>query len=285
MLVGRLTTRHSVLAACLAMSASAGHTWAQSNASLTTDVGSTMTLTIDFSAMTVFGPISGSDTDTTDVVGTARITLFPTDPPFSHCRMQALSMALGDIELHYFFNSIHATFTDLLIESAQPFGARIHGDGYAYFPVSYLRVTGTVHLYSANYSLDEILPLDVTTSAPMTTSFEESGGSVVLGQLDIPTVEWVIPPELLPSGFSALDVAVDADGSGVTFRGPYAPAMLGDGDADDDVDLRDFSNFLVCYGGPDEPQVPLCGLFMFDEGDDVDLDDYAAFRAVFEGPR
>ena len=283
MLTGRCLHRCFVLTAILAIAAETDRAWSQSNASLATDPGSTITLTVGFSAATDLGTISETDTDTTTVDGTARVTLVP-DPPFSHCRMQALSMELGDIQLSYYFNTIHATFTNLTIETAGPFGGRVSGAS-TIFPVTDLRITGFVYLYSAIFSLDDTLPVEATTSASMATGFTEQDGTVVFDQFEFPRVEWVIPPELLPGGFSALEVTVDADGSGLSFRGPLTPAILGDGDADEDVDLHDFSEFLLCYFGPDVPQVPLCSLFMFDDDPDVDLDDYVEFHERLLGPQ
>ncbi len=59
-------------------------------------------------------------------------------------------------------------------------------------------------------------------------------------------------------------------------------ALLGDFDDDGDVDEDDFSQFRVCYTGPDGgPVGPSCEAGDFDGDNDVDCDDYQAFRAAF----
>ena len=275
--VGRLT-------AALGLAVVAGPVWAQSNASMTTDPGSTIALTVGFEAMTDSGPISGVDTDSTNVEGMALITVFPTEPSFTHCRVHSLTMALGTIELVYLFYTFQATFTDLVIESTGPFDGTIGGTGDVTFATTPLRITGSVHLYSSVFGIDETLPVDATSSEPIGVRLRESAGTVILDEITMPSVDWVVPPELLPAGFSSLNVTVDADASSIVFRGPYAPAVPGDSDADDDLDLADFARFMSCFGGLDQPVDIFCTTSMLDEDNDVDLDDFGEFWSALTGP-
>lgn len=58
---------------------------------------------------------------------------------------------------------------------------------------------------------------------------------------------------------------------------------LGDQDADGDIDLLDYEQFLNCQTGPDGELAPGCGFFDFDSDGDVDLGDLRGFQLAFTG--
>ena len=61
-----------------------------------------------------------------------------------------------------------------------------------------------------------------------------------------------------------------------------APGLMGDHDADGDVDLDDFAALVECMTGPDADGVPTpCQMMNFDADQDVDLKDFGGFQAVF----
>lgn len=68
---------------------------------------------------------------------------------------------------------------------------------------------------------------------------------------------------------------------------------LGDGDGSEAIDIRDYSDFQVCFTGnvgpvdppayaPSSPQQ--CRVYDFDDDGDIGFDDYVAFRDVMWGP-
>jgi predicted outer membrane repeat protein len=58
-----------------------------------------------------------------------------------------------------------------------------------------------------------------------------------------------------------------------------------DADEDGDVDLTDYSWFLGCFHGPNQPSIGFrCPVFDVDDDGDVDLLDYAYFLECFNGP-
>ena len=60
--------------------------------------------------------------------------------------------------------------------------------------------------------------------------------------------------------------------------------ILGDSDADGDVDQQDFGHFQMCYSGSGEPQPePSCQDAILDGDEDVDLGDFAIFQACISG--
>ena len=64
------------------------------------------------------------------------------------------------------------------------------------------------------------------------------------------------------------------------------PLLMGDGDRDGDVDLRDAANLQCCFTGEGTDGMnPCCRIHDFEPDDDIDLDDFAAFAAVLTGPR
>ena len=74
----------------------------------------------------------------------------------------------------------------------------------------------------------------------------------------------------------------------VTIADPTAPApepgVLGDYDADGDVDLADFADFEFCLSDPPGFQFPCFMKFDFDGNDVIDIDDYAEFQQSMSGP-
>jgi hypothetical protein len=61
--------------------------------------------------------------------------------------------------------------------------------------------------------------------------------------------------------------------------------LIGDHDADGDVDGDDFAAFAACFSGEGvEPDDPQCQFFDFDLDTDVDCSDWDAFAASWTGP-
>lgn len=58
----------------------------------------------------------------------------------------------------------------------------------------------------------------------------------------------------------------------------------GDCDGDFDVDLADFGQFQLCFGGPGTPAGEGCVCVDFDGDGDVDLVDFSSFQTAFSGP-
>ncbi len=59
--------------------------------------------------------------------------------------------------------------------------------------------------------------------------------------------------------------------------------MPGDCDGDFDVDIDDFSDFVPCFLGPEQPLGTVCECFDLDPDTDVDLADFATFQRAFTG--
>ncbi|MCP4247435.1 MAG: hypothetical protein GY778_10345 [bacterium] len=61
------------------------------------------------------------------------------------------------------------------------------------------------------------------------------------------------------------------------------PELMGDADADGDLDLDDWSVLYGCLTGPDVVPPAGCSVFLWDGDSDVDLVDVAGFQAAFTG--
>jgi hypothetical protein len=75
-------------------------------------------------------------------------------------------------------------------------------------------------------------------------------------------------------------------------HGTVTVVALGDGDGDEAIGVRDFSDLQVCFTGAVGPVDPPayaaapapCGVYDFDDDGDVDGEDYLAFNAALSGP-
>jgi len=279
--------RLRVAYAFLSLAALTSFAWGQPRATVVTDPGSNVTVTMAFVADTdLVGTIYGIDSDTAGVSGSALVTLFPAEPPFMYCTVHLMSMTIDTVELNYrvlVVITMQATLTDLMIESTEPFYGVIDDAGNVVFSSTPLRITGTAQLVSEALTLDEVIDIDAESIAPIAIHVSEDGGTLSWDQIVIPSTLWNVPPELLPSGISSMDVGVEVDTGGVVFHGALGLAMFGDTDADDDVDLGDLAALDFCLSGPGNPAIPYCGVLMFDDDDDVDLADVAEFQNAFTG--
>jgi hypothetical protein len=82
-------------------------------------------------------------------------------------------------------------------------------------------------------------------------------------------------------GVSALAVDFTTDTSNVVYSGPATASLLGDGDADGDIDLNDFVLLEGCLDGPNTTVTAPCPLFDFEADGDVDALDFAEFNLAF----
>lgn len=262
--------------------------WAQSMASLATDPESTVTVTLGFVAdIDGFGTLADEDSDTAGADGTALITLFPTDPPFTHAILHAIHIEVGQLDFHYsfFFGviQIDVTLTDLMLDSMGPASGTIDPGGNVFFPEVPLHMTGTTHFVSAFLGIDQLLEIDDVAVAPLEAQITEDGGTVSLSGIVIPPFQGEVDPADLPDGVNSLVIDVTIDAGNVDFRGPYTPSLPGDGDADGDLDLADYAALHNCLAGPYVAVEVYCTLFDYDGDADVDALDFREFQLAFTG--
>jgi hypothetical protein len=77
---------------------------------------------------------------------------------------------------------------------------------------------------------------------------------------------------------------VSFDTSALTLSGPLSAAILGDADADGDIDLADHADFVECLTGPSGNATPPCTLVDLDADGDVDLGDFRDFQRLLPTP-
>ena len=272
----------------LVLSASSGRAFAQSTAAVMSDPGSTISMTLELDIGTNLGTLSGSDSDTAAAAGDGTITLFPTAPPFQDVLVQSLSVQLDPLEFEYHFLfgliTINVTVSDLAIETTDMFAGPLDENGRTTFPDAPLLITGATHVVCEFFGVDEYEPVNIATNGLVSMRITESGGVVVLDEIEFPVFHSTSDPAELPEGVTSLEITQITDASNLIYRGPYGPSLLGDFDADGDVDLADYREFVGCHLGPDVPAEVVCTLFDFDGDDDVDLMDFAGFQRAFGGP-
>jgi len=115
----------------------------------------------------------------------------------------------------------------------------------------------------------------------LTQNAVDSSGPLEYRFADFPGVDF--------TDVSALVFTIDANtaDSQITiseFLVTGATSLLGDCDADGDVDLDDYGGFESCLFGPVGGPGPGCACFDLDADGDVDLADYQLFQAIFTGP-
>jgi hypothetical protein len=204
-----------------------GPVGAQSTAPLVTDPGTTLTVTLE---LTAYG-FTGSDTDTASTTGTALLTLFPTDPPFTHAILHSLHIEVEELNFHDTLGpfQVDATLTDLVLERVGPAFGTITGAGDASFPAATARTTGTMYV-SISFVGSWVFELDGATVETLDAHITEDGGIVILDGIVFPDVQ-VESEEVV--------VTASVDQSNLRLSGAYSSALLGDGDADGDLDLND----------------------------------------------
>jgi hypothetical protein len=132
--------------------------------------------------------------------------------------------------------------------------------------------------------VNETIPVNATTNGTLLASITESGGTVTLAGIQLDPVTLTVPPEDLPAEVLAATVMVSFDTSALTLSGPLSAAILGDADADGDIDLADHADFVECLTGPSGNTTPPCTLVDLDADGDVDLGDFRDFQRVLPTP-
>lgn len=135
---------------------------------------------------------------------------------------------------------------------------------------------------------------------------DPSGAYVVNdGSFAAPAVAGTYTVELAATGASVLKPGINLDANydgnfsvmvsptahpgdvlaGDSFSFTVLMPVVADHDADGDVDLADFTYFLICFNGPRRPPAAgSCEQADFDSDSDVDLADFTAFLICFNGP-
>jgi len=262
-------------------------TYAQDTATLETipdaGIAATMDLVIQ---TTLFGTLSGSDTDSAAAVGASTTTLFY-EPPYTDALVHTLWSDAGDLAYRYSFLfglvTIDIYVTDLRIEADASFIGQIAPDGTAEFPEAPLRITATVRWVSAALGVDETVYIDASEPNPISMRITESAGVITLDGIEFPILVYEGDPATLPPLVTALTAFIEVDSTDLVYRGPATPSVIGDGNADGVIDLSDYVLSSECLAGPDVITSVPCSLFDFDMDEDVDEMDFADFQVVFEG--
>ena len=275
------------LAAILLVGILAAPVHAQSRASLLTDPGLSVYVTVDLQMSTDYGPLYESGTDTADAVGTALMTVFPTDPQFTHAILHSIHLdfgAGGGLAYSFFYGQVQLTLTDFVFHSTGPAFGTINASGDASFLQASQHMTGWAHVFSSALGIDHTMEFDDSDVAPLGAHIAGGAGTALLTGLSFRSFHDEADPGELPPGVNSLVIDVSVDAGDVYLRGPYNPALLGDWDADGDLDLSDFAGLHDCLAGPDVSVDVFCTLFDFDDDGDVDIRDVAAFAEDFTGP-
>lgn len=249
--------------------------------------GAAVDVRLLMTSFTEFDFLEDEATATAAVVTShALITLFPDEPPFTFCRVHALTISLAPTDYSFTFANgnivMDVTVSDLAVNHAQPFDGLIAPTGDVTFDVAPILVAGqTTVVNTDNFPMNitqpfqEQLPLAGRLTSPTVSQAN-------LDQLAAPPLEVEIDPTQLPPGVEFFSVVISLDTTQLALTAPTVPALLGDADADTDIDLTDFTAFESCV-----TQAPIdyppCTLFDFNEDNRVDLLDWSTFQSAFTG--
>jgi len=268
---------------------------AQSTAELVDDPGSTVTVAATVVAISGSTTLDDSDSDTANVSAFGTVTLFPDAPSANHALLHNFAIDIDPLALHFCFLNIgsclsgaNITITDLHIETTSPGDGPLAGGGDVTFDGVVTHATGVATVVGTGLlagQIDQVVPIDVSSTGTLAAHVSVAAGSVTLDGFNLPPTSASVPPENLPSGFDSITVDLVVDASNVSLSGAYVASLLGDADADGDIDLADHAAFVDCMTGPLGVATPPCTLLDLDVDGDVDLRDFAAMQGLLAPSR
>lgn len=267
---------------------------AQSTAQLSGNPGSALTVSAHVVAVSGSTTLDDTDADTASVTGAAALSLFPDAPGANYAELHHLALDVDTLSLSFCFvqfisclSGANITIDNLHVETTAP-GEGPRVGGTVTFDGVVTRMTGTATVNGTGLlagQIDQVIPIDVTSAGLLSAHVSVAGGTVTLNGLVIPPASASVPPEDLPAGFDSVTVDLTLDAHAIALSGPYADSLLGDTDADGDIDLADHAAFTECITGPLGIATPPCTLVDFDADGNVDLMDFAMLAPLLAPTR
>jgi hypothetical protein len=224
--------------------------------------------------------------------GTATAILTPTALPFGAVQFNTMQIAFSNTTFVFQLfclpfigcQTLNVSVNNLTFTAVQPFWSPVAPTGAVNFPAAMFHTTGsysTTGLSTSSGTIDS-----VSAGAFSGRITNPMPGTVRLDQLVMAQQTFVVPPDQLPAGITALTFVIQPTLTNTTFVGPFTTLVPDfDVNADGHVDLIDYATLAGCLTGPDGGlATPGCA---DDDGDndlDVDLLDAAEFQVAFSGP-
>ena len=226
-------------AACLLLAPASS-----ARAAVTSDMiapsGAGAVIKVTITITTGLGTQSSTDTKTVATTGTSSSAFMPDAPPFSATQINAMQVSFANTTFHFQYFcipfigcavTINVTATDLQFTLVQPACSPIDSAGAVSISNALLHTTGS---YAVTGSATSSGTIDSTGTGSITGRVTNpTQATVKFDQLAVADQTFIVPPDQLPSGVTAMTIVIHPTLTNTTFSGPLSPSA-NSYDADND---------------------------------------------------
>jgi len=192
---------------------------------------SSATVQVTITLTTSLGTQSNSDTKTMATTGTSNAAFMPDVPAFTATQINTLQTNFANTSFHFQFFCVPfigcvVTFdvavSDLQMTLVQPTCSPIAAGGAIAVTDALMHTTGgyvVTGSTTASGTIDSIGPGSITGRVTNPTS-----STVKFDQMAVADQTYVVPPEQLPAGVTAMTIVIHPTLTNTTYSGPLAPS-------------------------------------------------------------
>jgi hypothetical protein len=229
---------------------------ADSEASLATPPGTTITATMSLTITTSLGTSSDSDTRVIATTGSAYALLAPTDPAWTGITLDQVFFALANTTFHfdlYCFpfigcQPLDIALSNMTLASVAPMSSPVSATGQAAFTGAQFRLVGNYVATGVASSSGALDSVSSSNFACRVSALPKSQAK--LDQLSMSPVTTVVDPASLPAGVTALTITFTPVFGTASMVGPWSPIVTFDLNGDGVVNALDLAELLAQWGGP-----------------------------------
>lgn len=264
---------------------------AQLKGDLSSNGGGNSGLRIDLTIVSSeLGQLSGFGGGGGSILGEASVVAFPTETPFNGIIFDSWNadvepvtriVRLADNTCEIDVEVILAKFDSQLTESVQ--GTEEDFDQFGRFSIDDVtfQVDALVRIVSPQLNLDATLSLDGTIQDSLPGRIGSAVGDLFLGFTPPPDMTLQANADDLPDDITSVELSIHMCAGNTSYSGPQSPAIFGDSDLDDDVDLFDFAFVTHCDANMADLR---CRLHDFDGDGTLTLLDFGGLQRAFMNP-
>lgn len=210
---------------------------------MVTQPGASATVQVTLSITTALGSSTDDDTRIVAVTGTSSAAFTPDVSPFAQTQLNELVLDLADTTFVFQLycipifgcQTLNVEVSDLQFMLVEASCAGIAGGGAVTFADAVFHSTGG---YAASGVATASGEIDAISPATFAANVNNPDANTVrFNQLNLAAQTFVVPPDQLPSGVTALSFTINTNLSNVSLSGSFAPAVP-TFDSDDDGTLN-----------------------------------------------